>query len=140
MIPDIHVLVRKALLASTGITDLVGDRVYAGDYPRVKPEEAPNVTLPAIRFRFPFADPLSDNTTAWWAFSGQVEAHAETEGNAGALEGAILAVLLGLEGTSHAEGIVQGVRGWGLQSGVDGEWSPPRPQRIVAVTLTARTT
>lgn len=131
-IPNVHVLVRKALIADPDVKRLAGGRVYAGRYPEIP------IQLPAVRFRFVASDPLARPTAQWWAFTGQVDCHADTEVAADDLAAAVLGALLQLEGTTHTEGVVQGVLSWGVQSVEDGEWTPPKPQRIVAVTLTAR--
>lgn len=130
-IPDVHVMVRRVLATDYDVLRYT-DRVYAGRYPSVPLE------LPAIRFRFSFIDPIATPTTQWWSYTGLVECHADTEAEADSLAGAVLGALLQLEGTTQTEGVIQGVLNWGVQSVEDGEWTPPKPQRIVAVTLTAR--
>ena len=131
-IPSIHPMVRRVLADDPDVRHLTRDRVYAGNYPNPLP------ALPAVRFRFGGGNPVAQPTAEWWAFTGSVVCHAETEADADLLSGAVLGALLGMEGTSHPEGVVQGVFGWGVLSAEDGEWTPPKPQRIVTVTLTAR--
>jgi len=130
-LPSIHPLVKQALRSDPAVRRITQDRVFAGKYP-------PEVVLPAVRFRFQWADPLARPTTQWWSFTGEVVCHADSEEVADDLAGAVLGALLQLEGTSHSQGVVQGALDWGVQSVEDGEWTPPKPGRIVAVTLTAR--
>jgi hypothetical protein len=131
VIPNIHPVVLNVLRADQSVRHYTRDRVYAGSYPS-------GVELPAVRFRFQWSDPLASPTTQWWSFTGQVDCHADTEVDAEGLAGAVLGTLLQMEGATHDKVVVQGVLDWGVQSVEDGEWTPPKPQRIVAVTLTAR--
>ncbi len=67
-----------------------------------------------------------------------MEAHADTEDTADNLAEAVLGALLGLTESTHDEVAVQGVLDWGIASALDGAWTPPKPHRIVTVTLTVR--
>lgn len=131
-IPSIHPLVRRVLSQDADVKRFTQGRVFAGRYPSIPTE------LPAVRFRLPAVTSVSAPAPRWWAYTGDVDCHADTEEQADGLVGAVLGALLQLEGTTHAEGVVQGVFNWSVQSVEDGEWSPPKPQRIVTVTLTAR--
>lgn len=131
-LPDVHPLVRKVLVDDSDVRHLVRDRVYAGKYPPTL------VELPAVRFRFQYLSPTAPPTAEWWRMTGQVDCHADSESEADVLVGAVLDALLRLEGTTHDGAVVQGVFNWGVIGREDNEWTPPKPMRIVTVTLTAR--
>lgn len=128
---DIHALLVRALRENDGVTEIVGQRVYARSYNERQ-------TLPACRVVFPAQIGISQPAPAWWAYEGQVDCHADTHQQALGLASAVQVALLSLEGTSHPEGVIQAVDAWDVLSGFDEEWTPRKPRWIVATTIVAR--
>ena len=131
----VHPLVLAHLKADPDLPALVGGplapRIYAGQFP-------PGTELPAVKFRFTQSSSLSQPAPLWWTHTGQVDGFTDDEVGADALADAIVRALLRLVDTSHLEGFVGSVSPWDVTSTEDTEWTPPKPRRIVSVTLTAR--
>lgn len=133
VIPKVHPMMRKYLLGHTSVRSIAYDRVFAADrFP-------PDTELPAIRFKFDFQTPATEPAPVWWRMTGLVNCVADDESTADDLADAVLTALLQLEGTNQEGTVVQAVFDWGVQSVEDGAWAPPKPQRIVTVTITVRT-
>lgn len=131
-IPKIHPLIRRTLVNDVTIRRFTQDRVFAG---KKLPE---GTELPAVNIDLEFSSSVAPPSARHWAFTGAVECLAETWEDAEDLGEAVLTALLSLIGTSHVEGVVIDVFDWGVQSVEAGEWTPPKPQQIVTVTVTAR--
>lgn len=127
-----HPLVRREIVADTEVARLVGDRVFAGQYPEGLGK------FPAIRFRFAQAVPLEYPVPTLWDSTGDFDVHAPSEDEADEIADALLNALLRLEGTTHDEGDVISVDSWVIESSIDDNYTPPMPHRVVTVTLTAR--
>jgi len=128
---DVHGLLVRYLRADTQVSALVGKRVYARNYPD-------RVTLPACRVEMPAQTGVSVPAPIWWTFDGQVHCHGTNHQEAMAVAEQVQRALLELENTVQPEGVVQGVNAFGVESGDDTEWTPPKPDWIVVVDITAR--
>lgn len=132
---SIHPLLQRHFATDKEVAAAVGaERVYAGEFP----SDGEGVKFPAIKFRFPSASPLDVPALNWWTHVGQVDCYAEDEIEADELARTVIRSLMRLQQTTHPEGVVGTVSGWDVDSALDSEWTPPRPRRIVSVTLTAR--
>jgi hypothetical protein len=131
---EVHPIVQRHLATDPQITSLVDQRVWAGEWP--KPQD--QIELPAIKFRFPQISPYAPPSLAWWTHTGQVDVIADTELDADALATRVIRSLMLMQQTSHQEGVIGTLSGWDVDSAVDSAWNPPKPRRIVSVTLTAR--
>ena len=128
---DVHALVVRALRLDVGVTDLVGQKIYARSYHERQ-------QLPACRVVFPAMSLFSIPAPAWWDYIGQVDCHADTHQAALGVAQQVQRALLDLEGTTHDEAWVSTVDAWSVQSGFDEEWTPPKPRWIVATEIRAR--
>jgi len=129
---DIHAVLVRRLRAYTPLTDVVGQRIYARHYPE-------RVTLPACRVVVPAHTGAAIPSPAWWYYTGQVDCHGNKHEEAFQVAQLVQSGLLSLESSDDPDAVFAAVDPFGVQTGFDGEWTPPKPRWIVAVTLTART-
>ena len=127
---DIHGLLVRELRASDELSDLVGARIYARMYPE-------KVILPALRIQYPNADAMAQPTLKWFTYDGQVDVHADTHIAASAIAAATQTALIALENATYPEGVLSSVEPFGVRSGFDAEWTPPKPHWIVSTLIRA---
>jgi len=130
---EVHPILQRHFGTDSEVSHIVADRIYAGEMP----EKAP---LPAIKFRFPQMSALSQPVHYWWTHTGQVDCYHDSELGADDLTNRVMRSLLRLQQSSHLEGVIGTVSAWDVESAVDFSRTPPKPKRIVSVTLTARRT
>lgn len=128
---DIHGVMVRRLRADTGLTALVDQRIFARHYPE-------KVTLPALRITFPAASGATVPVPTWWAYTGQIEVHADNHQQAYEVSQELQRALLELEGSDDPDVVIAAIDPFGVQTGFDSEWTPKKPLWIVAVNVTAR--
>lgn len=128
---DIHGILVRELRADTGVTDITDMRIFARKFPE-------RMDFPAIRIIFPQAIPVSVPAPVWYTYIGDVECYAASHQEALALSREVQRVLHGLEGADIADATFSAVDSTGVESGVDEEMTPQKPQWLVAVEMTAR--
>jgi len=127
---DVHGLLVRELRDNEALTALVGARIYARKYPD-------RVTLPACRINYPNADAMAQPTLQWFTYDGQVDVHADTHIVASGIAAVLQTALLALENATYPEGVVSTVEPFGVRSGFDAEWTPPKPHWIVSARIRA---
>lgn len=127
---DVHGLLVRELRGNEALTALVGARIYARKYPD-------RVTLPALRINYPNADAMAQPTLQWFTYDGQVDVHADTHITASGIAAVLQTALLALENATYPEGVVSTVEPFGVRSGFDAEWTPPKPHWIVSARIRA---
>jgi hypothetical protein len=127
---DVHGLLVRELRDNDDLADLVGARIYARKYPE-------RVTLPALRINYPNADAMAQPTLQWFTYDGQVDVHADTHIQGSAIAAVLQTALIALENATYPEGVVSTVEPFGVRSGFDAEWTPPKPHWIVSARIRA---
>lgn len=127
---DIHGLLVRELRADDEFAALVGGRIYARKYPE-------RVILPACRLTYPNADAMAQPTLKWFTYDGQIDIHTDTHIEGSAIAAALQTALVALENASYPEGVISTVEPFGVRSGFDAEWTPPKPHWIVSARIRA---
>ena len=128
---DIHGLLVRELRLNEELDAVVFGRIYARKYPD-------RVGLPALRVNYPNVAAMARPTLHWFTYDGQVDVHADSHIEASGLAAATQRALIALEQREYPEGVLSTVEPFGVFSGFDTEWTPPKPRWIVSAVIRAR--
>lgn len=128
---DIHGLLVRELRANEELDGFTSGRIFARKYPD-------RVGLPALRINYPNVAGLARPTLHWFSYDGQVDVHADSHIEASGIAAATQRALIALEQKEYPEGVLQAVEPFGVYSGFDTEWTPPKPRWIVSARIVAR--